>query len=131
MLVTHGKNYYLLRELSCHLTQNIMSSRYMKLSDIREFWKKKKYLEENIVLIQWHIHCWFWLCQFIKPVEKHNFIMVDKLIVFIALRLLLCIVCIGVLTSPQKHHPLFFGKAPLKSANSPSPPPPPFSNFHP
>ena len=31
------------------------------------------------------------------------------------------IVCIGV-SPPQKHHPLFLAKPPLKSANFPSPP---------
>ena len=29
--------------------------------------------------------------------------------------------CIGVSTPPQKHHPLFLAKSPLKSANCPSP----------
>ena len=32
------------------------------------------------------------------------------------------IMCIGVSTIPQKHHPIFLAKGPLKSANCPSPP---------
>ena len=38
-----------------------------------------------------------------------------------------CIVCIGIWTSPQKHHPLFFGKSPLplnlQTIQAPAPPP--------
>ena len=50
---------------------------------ISEFWKKKKYSEENIVLIHWQI---LQLLILAVPVQQasqtDNFIKIDKLIVF-------------------------------------------------
>ena len=59
LLVTHGK-FYLWRELLL-LSHNAkyyiksLERNKMKLFDIRGLWKKKKYSEENTVLIHWQI----------------------------------------------------------------------------
>ena len=54
LLVTHGK-HYLLRELSRHTIIMSLERNRVKLSNIRGLWKKKKYSEENIMLIHWQI----------------------------------------------------------------------------
>ena len=54
LLVSYGKNYYLLRKLSCQQREicQIFKRNKTKSSDIRKLRKKKKCSEENIVSIQ-------------------------------------------------------------------------------
>ena len=75
LLVTHGKIYYLLRKLSCHKREILCQvfKKKDKSSDIRVLWKKKKYSEENIVLIQWQtLQLLILLCKSLKSIKKRQ-----------------------------------------------------------
>ena len=87
LLVTRGKNYYLLRNNAKYRNVKSLKENKVKWSDIRGLWKKKKYSEENIVSIRWQVLKLLVLTVPFRQVslKKSNVIEVNELIVFFVL----------------------------------------------